>query len=80
MISFVICLKHANNGVTCVAFNENNMVCFIDVGMIISDFGGLVVEFTAIASIDPLFIKEGGIFDGAGKRVATTFEVSILQS
>ncbi|XWS32850.1 hypothetical protein CRYUN_Cryun22dG0025500 [Craigia yunnanensis] len=37
---------------------------------------GLAAEWSSIASIDPLFIKEGGIFDGAGKRVATIFEVS----
>ncbi|XP_022750651.1 uncharacterized protein LOC111299618 isoform X2 [Durio zibethinus] len=37
---------------------------------------GLATEWSSIAFIDPLFIKEGGIFDGAGKRVATIFEVS----
>ncbi|KAK6266900.1 hypothetical protein QUC31_017737 [Theobroma cacao] len=37
---------------------------------------GLVNEWSSIAFIDPLIIKEGGIFDSAGKRVATIFEVS----
>ncbi|XVF58233.1 hypothetical protein PTKIN_Ptkin07bG0048100 [Pterospermum kingtungense] len=37
---------------------------------------GLASEWSSIALIDPLFIREGGIFDGAGKRVATIFEVS----
>lgn len=37
---------------------------------------GLASEWSSHALIDPLFIREGGVFDGAGKRVATIFEVS----
>nr|KJB11398.1 hypothetical protein B456_001G256400 [Gossypium raimondii] len=37
---------------------------------------GLANEWSKIALIDPLFIKEGEIFDNAGERVATIFQVS----
>ena len=36
----------------------------------------LVVECTAMALLDPLFIKEGEVFDRVERRVATIFEVS----
>ncbi len=35
--------------------------------------------FTAIALISPLYIEEGGIFDGENRRVATIFGISNLQ-
>ncbi|XP_021297671.1 uncharacterized protein LOC110426708 [Herrania umbratica] len=37
---------------------------------------GLANEWSSIAFIDPLIIKEGGIFDSVGKRIATILEVS----
>ncbi|XP_040972738.1 3-dehydroquinate synthase homolog isoform X2 [Gossypium hirsutum] len=37
---------------------------------------GLANEWSKIALIDPLFIKEREIFDNAGERVATIFQVS----
>ncbi|KAG8489857.1 hypothetical protein CXB51_017887 [Gossypium anomalum] len=37
---------------------------------------GLANEWSKIALIDPLFIKEGEIFNNAGGRVATIFQVS----
>ncbi|XVE83817.1 hypothetical protein DITRI_Ditri16bG0117800 [Diplodiscus trichospermus] len=41
-----------------------------------SENQGLATQWSSIAFIDPLFIKEGEIFEGAGKKVATIFEVS----
>lgn len=42
-------------------------------------FGSDLVVCTAIALIDPLFIKEGEVFDSAERRVGTIFEVSTPQ-
>ncbi|XP_059454917.1 uncharacterized protein LOC132185121 [Corylus avellana] len=36
----------------------------------------LANEWSSIALISPLYIEEGGIFDGENRRVATVFEVS----
>ncbi|GLU01938.1 hypothetical protein SLE2022_192130 [Rubroshorea leprosula] len=36
----------------------------------------LAHEWSSMAFIDPLFIKEGGVFDGENKRVATVHEIS----
>lgn len=36
----------------------------------------LVVRFTVIALICPLYVEEGGIFDKENRRVATIFEIS----
>lgn len=36
----------------------------------------LVVRFTVIALICPLYVEEGGIFDKENRKVATIFEIS----